>query len=605
MQNRNHNETPRAPPAKTGHRGRQRKSSGAQNSKAPQMDKLFLVQSDTAISSSQPLPQTLKDSNADKDNNDNGNDFDDDDNDDDDDDDFIALPVRKSPRTSTIKKAASSPQVFCPPPNQAAQTQKTLLGSPFVVVEHTQKTPQRTPKQKEQPCGSASGKKRQQRQTTLFPESPKTPKNFTPKNLDEAREKLLLESMAFNKIVEKFTSKSTINPLFAPCTPQGSRGTSAKAGGAGLEAALLPTSDQQRIVIDISLEPPAQSFSTETHVRQLSQAEEASMMSLDGTATAGKIEFMEPDTSDPGLSPLKPRDLAEEEEEEEDDEEDAMETRENSTDYVTRTLKELHEIMYGKGKESATPATGTEDAPPFWAETETRYNKLREGKEKDGAQHMLWVDKYKPQSLGMVCGNKTQFEALSKWLSKWTLGQNAEKQRPRSKWDDDDDDDRVQNMCVIQGDFSTCKTAGVYTCAAERGMEVIEINASELRSSKQISKIGEASSTRQFATTATTTTTTTAPQTVTAASFFSKPVPKNKQKQKSQTQQQQEAKRRVFLFEDIDVFFPCDTDMHSSIIALEQKTSYPIIATCRCKQQQQQRLSLICQQSLSRYLFIL
>lgn len=543
------------------------KPATTKNTKSPAKDKTFFVQHND----SQPVTMAIASSSE------SGSSgtpivFDDDD-----DDDFIMLPSKKTPRTdtsATTKKKTTSPQQVSFPPlplqTPSPQAQQTLLSGSFVVLEHA-KTPQKTQKQKEQPSGNTSGKKRQQRQMTLFSESPKASQTFTPKSLDEAREKLLLESMEFNRIVERFTSKSEVNPLFAP--PQVSRASSSGSSFTRSSSSIETSSDDsQKTVIDISSDAPIQTFSIAMHIRQVSQDEEDAMMAApSASASTGRIAFMEPDLSDPGKTPLKPWDYSELDLS---DDEDYADTSADAahfpSDYIARVLQEIHDNRYGK----STDITGPESAGEcccYWAKTEARYAKLKEESGRSGAQHMLWVDKYKPEALDMLCGNERQFGELSKWLANWSLGSdsNAAKPRARSKWEEDE---KTQNMCLLQGDFSTCKTAGVYTCAAEREMEVIEINASELRSSKQISKIGEASSTRQFAT---------AQSSATLASFFSQP-PKNKKQQKSQASQA-EAKRRLFLFEDIDVFFPCDADMHNAILALEQKTSYPIIATCRCK----------------------
>ena len=556
--------------------------------------------------------------------------------DDDDDDDFIILPVKKAsraeaagdnekkPRTRRRRKsgsntsinsnepnkcikAFSSPQVLCSP--STAQSQTTLLSSSFVVVEHAART---APLKRKDASTPGKRQQPQQRQTTLFGDSPRPQSQpqstATPRSLDEARERLLLESMEFNRIVERFTSKSATNPLFAPLTPQRSAANRAQTpSSSGPTAGSTTTGGQrqhegaQEGVVDITADLPVAAVPLSTHVTQLTAAEEAALW-----AGSGKPELELADSTEAFTLPnqcrftLSSRIFADEEEEEKEDEKENMhQTASQQTD-TTATLKELHEILYGK----PPCTTADEEGHESWAGvTEERYRKLKDESEREGAQHMLWVDKYKPRSLDMMCGNRGQFEALSRWLSRWSLGAtaatthtaaaaNSGRGRARSKWnakeEEEDEDEQprqraAQNMCVIQGDFSTCKTAGVYTCAAEHGMEVIEINASELRSAKQIAKIGEASSTRQFASVAAAAATTTAVRSVLPAEmFFSKNNSKGKQKQQQQGQQNEVKRRRLFLFEDIDVFFPCDTDMHSSIIALEQKTSYPIVATCRC-----------------------
>lgn len=55
-------------------------------------------------------------------------------------------------------------------------------------------------------------------------------------------------------------------------------------------------------------------------------------------------------------------------------------------------------------------------------EVKAAKKEAKEGKVKGvGLESMLWTDRYAPQTLKEVCGNKSQVEKLQKWLRDWCV----------------------------------------------------------------------------------------------------------------------------------------------------------------------------------------
>jgi SpoVK/Ycf46/Vps4 family AAA+-type ATPase len=91
-------------------------------------------------------------------------------------------------------------------------------------------------------------------------------------------------------------------------------------------------------------------------------------------------------------------------------------------------------------------------------------------------------------------------------LEAWKEGANQKNQEYDSDYDnefeeedDDNEDDgdffesRLAKLFLLFGESGTGKSASVYACAKELGFKVIEINASQSRSGKQVMEIiGEA-----------------------------------------------------------------------------------------------------------------
>eukprot|EP00850_Spirogloea_muscicola_P003857 SM000016S01845 [mRNA] locus=s16:243547:249791:+ [translate_table: standard] len=129
--------------------------------------------------------------------------------------------------------------------------------------------------------------------------------------------------------------------------------------------------------------------------------------------------------------------------------------------------------------------------------------------------NMLWTERHRPLFLDKMCGNKDELQALRRWLSDWKeriqaisrsqdIKRAAQGEHTRSCIASDvvdttandcqlDDDSGLQNPLLLRGPVGVGKTAAVYVCAREVGFNILEVNASDQRSSSYLkSRIGEA-----------------------------------------------------------------------------------------------------------------
>ena len=90
----------------------------------------------------------------------------------------------------------------------------------------------------------------------------------------------------------------------------------------------------------------------------------------------------------------------------------------------------------------------------------------------------LWVDKYAPDSLASVCGNKTQVEKLQKWLREWR--KNAHYGFKKAGVDGNGN----LRAAMLHGPPGIGKTTAAHLVAKLEGYDVVETNASDTRSKK-------------------------------------------------------------------------------------------------------------------------
>lgn len=79
----------------------------------------------------------------------------------------------------------------------------------------------------------------------------------------------------------------------------------------------------------------------------------------------------------------------------------------------------------------------------------------------------MFVEKYKPKRIDDIIGQREAILKTSKWLGSWKRGGKA---------------------LLLYGPTGTGKTALVHALAAQRGCDLIEMNASDYRSAKQIAE---------------------------------------------------------------------------------------------------------------------
>ncbi|RUS23369.1 hypothetical protein BC937DRAFT_93313 [Endogone sp. FLAS-F59071] len=139
-------------------------------------------------------------------------------------------------------------------------------------------------------------------------------------------------------------------------------------------------------------------------------------------------------------------------------------SKEKSDDYASASATK------GKGK-----AKESEKIEKLAAKIETTSHTLSQ----------LWTDKYKPEKLGDVCGNKTLVQKIANWLRNWQANNllwenNLAEGFKRSGADDTG----IYRSVLISGPPGIGKTTSAHLCARMEGYEVLEFNASDVRSKR-------------------------------------------------------------------------------------------------------------------------
>lgn len=92
----------------------------------------------------------------------------------------------------------------------------------------------------------------------------------------------------------------------------------------------------------------------------------------------------------------------------------------------------------------------------------------------------LWVDKYAPDSMGSVCGNKGQVEKLQNWLRTWHKRQSEGFKKAGA------DGSGIFRAAMLHGPPGVGKTTAAHLVAKLEGFDVVESNASDTRSKKLV-----------------------------------------------------------------------------------------------------------------------
>ncbi|GEQ69914.1 hypothetical protein JCM33374_g3590 [Metschnikowia sp. JCM 33374] len=88
----------------------------------------------------------------------------------------------------------------------------------------------------------------------------------------------------------------------------------------------------------------------------------------------------------------------------------------------------------------------------------------------------LWTVKYAPDSLSQICGNKSSVAKLKSWLEKWFDNAKKDFKVPGS------DGSGVFRAALISGPPGIGKTTAAHLVAKELGFDILEKNASDVRS---------------------------------------------------------------------------------------------------------------------------
>ena len=187
-----------------------------------------------------------------------------------------------------------------------------------------------------------------------------------------------------------------------------------------------------------------------------------------------------------------------------------------------------------------------------------------------GREQEMWADKYRPRCASDVLGNTSEVQCIHEWLQYWAGKRRAPRPKKRkrkgrnktrshaSDWDDGrSQSPGMSNLMVVSGASGSGKTSAIYACAMEVGFHVLEINAGQDCSGKEVKKM------------------------VTEATQ-SQGVQLDKMDTRIQatgTSKAGNGQLSLILFEDADLSIPIDTGFQAAILYIAKVAKCPILLT--------------------------
>ncbi|KAF0274881.1 hypothetical protein FOG51_00059 [Hanseniaspora uvarum] len=161
----------------------------------------------------------------------------------------------------------------------------------------------------------------------------------------------------------------------------------------------------------------------------------------------------------------------------------------------------------------------------------------------------LWTAKYAPKSLNDICGNKTLVTRLQTWLNNWDTNYKTNFKFPGK------DGNGIFRAAMLSGPPGIGKTTTAHLVAKSLGYEIVEKNASDVRSKNQLndnikSLLGGTS----------------------VNSYF--------EHSKEKLQQNKNLKKFVLIMDEVDGMSSGDRGGVGALTAFIRKTKTPIILIC-------------------------
>lgn len=172
------------------------------------------------------------------------------------------------------------------------------------------------------------------------------------------------------------------------------------------------------------------------------------------------------------------------------------------------------------------------------------------------SSQILLVDKYAPKCAADLVGNKSNIQKLKKHLLDWDRIKNIEVKTTST----------TKKGVLLSGPPGIGKTSAVRVVAAELGFNVVELNASDTRSQKQLRNIVEQSLDNRRMT-----------------DFFSAKT-KNTKSTKSASR-----KRNLIMMDEVDGMGGGDRGGSQELIKFIKKTKVPIVCICNDRGTQKMR----------------
>mmetsp|Transcript_49385 Transcript_49385/g.55895 ORF Transcript_49385/g.55895 Transcript_49385/m.55895 type:complete len:1157 (+) Transcript_49385:190-3660(+) len=185
-------------------------------------------------------------------------------------------------------------------------------------------------------------------------------------------------------------------------------------------------------------------------------------------------------------------------------------------------------------------------------------------KTKGDKMNSLWVDRYKPNHTREILGNKTNVKKLQDWLRTWEKVFNNSKNSNKTY----NNPRGPLKAALLSGPPGIGKTTTAYLVAKEDGRDVLEFNASDVRSKKALqSAIGDL----------------TGSQGISFANMKTKGTNTIKSKAKPSIL------RRCVIMDEVDGMGAGDRSGMSELIQMIKKSKTPIICICNDRQSQKMK----------------